>query len=721
MRSIRSCLSGLLIAVVVACSLTACHVSGEQNVPYIGENGNWWIGSMDSGVTARGEKGNPGAAGAPGEKGDKGDPGDTGRVGFVVGDETSLLAAARVPHAYIMLSEDINLEHGVIEANVRSLSFVLDLNGYTLSGSLLLRAVAGQSLSAIMTNGTLSASVRTEGDAVLTTDVGQAVAATDTALFPSLAEALDAASDGATVRLLRNSTDIGLTVPVGKSLTLDLGGYTYRVGQPVFLPDGTACGLFIPQGGCLTVRNGAIVSSAVQTCVRNHGDLTVENAALSGGSLATLSIRCGETNVSGNTTLDAETDALAVDIRGSNEALTLSFDKLFSGFVSGGIRIQREPDTIGHMELTILGNGRFTQRVSYDIPRTQTGCKLDLSGWRMATDFSELYGQANKVILFIGDGMGDNHIYNTQVRYGRGMFMNTLGYAGHISTSSNDPWVTDSAAAGSALATGHKHNNGEIAQHGGTDTVSIAERAKAAGYGVAIVTTDLISGATPAAFSGHAPSREHTAAIISSQIVGCADLLMGQGDKAYTDARERFEAGGFTFFTAMSQLDMSVTRLIASFPSTSAENGTDTAPTLKMMTEFAVAYMETHFPNGYLLVVEGAYIDKCSHNHDLNGMMSHLRNFDEAVESVCRSLEAQPGVAVIVTADHETGGLKAASDAGQLTRALYTESYHTSADVPYFIRLLGRSPVSGSVFPERMDNTDVNRLMQNLMGLKYIP
>lgn len=162
---------------------------------------------------------------------------------------------------------------------------------------------------------------------------------------------------------------------------------------------------------------------------------------------------------------------------------------------------------------------------------------------------------------------------------------------------------------------------------------------------------------------------------------------------------------------------MNASRLIAAFPSTSSENGTDTAPTLSMMTEFAVRYMEQHFPNGYILIAEGAYMDKRSHENNLAGMMRHMRNFDITVESVCRTLSDQQGVAVLVTADHECGGLKLAKNKAELDRSLYTSKHHTAVDVPYFIRLQIAAGVPADYFTERMDNTDIYRIMRSLLGV----
>ena len=116
-------LAALLAAVVLSGTLVACNTANSKvDSPYIGENGNWWVGTTDSGIKAAGEPGSDGAQGEKGDKGDtgaqgeKGDTGATGRVGFVVDSAVALLTAARVPNSYIILMNDITLEDGVIEA-----------------------------------------------------------------------------------------------------------------------------------------------------------------------------------------------------------------------------------------------------------------------------------------------------------------------------------------------------------------------------------------------------------------------------------------------------------------------------------------------------------------------------------------------------------------------------------------------------------------------------
>lgn len=570
-------------------------------------------------------------------------------------------------------------------------------------------------MDVIVVGGSVSAELTCEGDVRLDAEVDDRVAEVNGSFYPTLSEALRKAPDGATVTLLRDATGDSLTVPAGRSLTLNLDGHTYRVSAD-------DCGLTIPADSGLILLNGEMTSADVQMPVKSTGELTLTDVELSGGSTAVLSVWGGHTYLRRETDLTASDGADAVSLHGDKTALTVKFDESFSGLVTGGILVSRAASSTCEMKLNIYGNGRFTDQPTYTIPYYLTPCTMDLSGWHSMNEFSALTGQANKLVLFIGDGMGENHIRNTQLCYGGGMYMDSYTYRGYVTTDSSNSYhrlrdATDSAAGGSALATGYKYINGELAWHNGENVTSICEKAKAAGLGVAVITTDYLSGATPAAFSAHAHNREYTEEIIASQVVGCADLLMGWSSNAYRNARSRFEAAGFSWFTSMSTLNMDAPRLIATFDTVIAENGTDTCPTLSMLSAFAVEYMEKHFPNGYIIMIEGAHIDRCSEFGQLDEMMKYLRDFDLSIETVSEMLKGQTGVALLITADHETGGLKLAQTRDQLTNSLYSITTHTRANVPYFIRLQIEAEVPYGFFPPMMDNTDICRLMYSLLGL----
>lgn len=335
-------------------------------------------------------------------------------------------------------------------------------------------------------------------------------------------------------------------------------------------------------------------------------------------------------------------------------------------------------------------------------------------------DFSNINSSSNKVVLFIGDGMGFNHIKATSSFYERPMFMTTFENQGQVSTFSNSLFSpTDSAASASSLATGKKYDNKEVSRHHGADIQTISELAKAKGIGVGIVTTDNLYGATPASFSSHANKRGDTDQIILGQLTSNIDLFLGAGKNTYENYKQTLIDKGYNYQNDLSLLQINQTKQFGVFESVVAVNGSNTSPTLEMLTDYAVNYLEANFPNGYFLMIEGAHIDKRSHSNDIFGMMSYLNSFDSSIEICYDKLQSQSSITMIVTADHETGGLNFNNQTKEeINNSLYTRSGHSSKDVPYFIFQKTESPIKiSSVLKSKIDNTDIFKLSKALLGL----
>ena len=330
-------------------------------------------------------------------------------------------------------------------------------------------------------------------------------------------------------------------------------------------------------------------------------------------------------------------------------------------------------------------------------------------------DFSKYANYASKTVLFIGDGMGENHIKNAEIYNGSPTYISSIathGYATTFSTSVAFP--TDSAAAASALACGQKFDNKEVSRHKGVDVKTISEYAKEKGLGVGIVTTDALSGATPASFSSHANARGDTDDIISGQINSNIDLFLGAGASTYNTYKSQFESKGYTYSNDYSTLPTTKTKIIGSFDSVPASNGTNTTPTLEMLTTFAINFFETNFSSGYFLMIEGAHIDKKSHSKKILPMIEYLTSFDNSVKLVADKFATQNDTAIVVTADHETGGLKLASQKADIKNSLYTRSGHSSTNVPYFVKL-SANRAQNFTLPQKIDNTDIFKLCKSLL------
>ncbi len=350
---------------------------------------------------------------------------------------------------------------------------------------------------------------------------------------------------------------------------------------------------------------------------------------------------------------------------------------------------------------------------------------FSVAGWGMGIaitrsetnfDFSPLSNQTNKVILFIGDGMGQNHVKLTSTYYDKTLYMTTLDNHGLVTTHSNSLMsATDSAAAGSALATGRKYDNGEVARHDGQDVQSISEQAKANGLGVGIVTTDSLTGATPSAFSSHANNRGDNQDIMLGQLANGFDLYLGKTSGNHVDAKQQWIDSGYSFVDTFDSLSVECDKIIGAFASVVANNGTSENPTLEMLTEFAIAFMEAKYPNGYFLMIEGAHIDKMSHDNLVFEMMEYLVSFDNSVAYAHQTLKNE-NIGIFVTADHETGWLKYTDNTNKISNDLYQNGGHSSRHVPYYAYVNTKDNADvASVLPYKIDNTDVYKLCKTLL------
>ena len=339
--------------------------------------------------------------------------------------------------------------------------------------------------------------------------------------------------------------------------------------------------------------------------------------------------------------------------------------------------------------------------------------------------YDALKGSSDRVILFIGDGMGVNHVKTGEAYFGRTLFEG-FDQTGLVNTSCKAVnQATDSAAAASAMATGEKYFRGYVSYKDSKNFQTISEYAKSLGKGVGIVTTDTLSGATPAAFSAHAKDRGDKATIIDCQINSDIDIFLGAGlttwdgdDVNYDMYRTQFEAKGYTFCDKYDQLSLESSKVIGAFSEIANYNSTNETPTLKQLAVFAVDFLEAKYPNGYFLMVEGAHIDKTSTVNDMNGMLAYLDEFDNAIEAVSAKMNDKDNYSMIVTADHECGGLKYNGESkDQINDSLFTVKNHTKADVSYYVRAKYKK-VQNPSLPANIDNTDIFKMCYSLISNK---
>ncbi len=325
--------------------------------------------------------------------------------------------------------------------------------------------------------------------------------------------------------------------------------------------------------------------------------------------------------------------------------------------------------------------------------------------------------EVKNVIIIIGDGMGFNHIENTKLQYDIDEFSFEPNFLTPVITDSSSG-TTDSAAAATAMATGKKVGNNKVSMYANQNLKSIMEIAHENGKKTGVVTTDNLFGATPASFSGHARDRHYTEEIVKSQAVGAVDLLVGQKPDADEDlysttCKQDFIDNGYAFANTVEELtqnpkDQKVVANLDGMRSKYNDSLDYEKADFESIVSYTLDYLDND--NGFCLMIEHAHVDKCSHSNDLYGAMCEVRALADTVEQIYEFCEGRNDTAVLITADHETGGLQLANDKDELTNDKYTSTHHTSADVPLYV-----TNVTVTGFQDRLDNTYIFVICKMIM------
>ncbi len=301
---------------------------------------------------------------------------------------------------------------------------------------------------------------------------------------------------------------------------------------------------------------------------------------------------------------------------------------------------------------------------------------------------AEEYDQVQNVIYLIGDGMGVLHLEKAKQERNITLAMDTFEYQGRSQTRSASSTVTDSAAGATALACGVRTINGYVGVYYydplcvESTPKSLTELCIEKGMKTGVITTDNTSGATPSGFSVHTSSRNNTEDIDTQQMNSDIDLIWGC-TSTYVD-QATCEANGFTFVKTYSEM-MALeegSRSFAQFDHNTwyTQQINDETPTLSQMAVKAIDLLDDT-DEGFFIMIEGAHIDKKSHDNEDAQMTEALEEFDRTVAAALDYAEKDGNTLVVVTADHETGGI-VLNDDGTYS---FTKGSHSGADVPLLV------------------------------------
>ncbi|MDD3638404.1 MAG: alkaline phosphatase [Bacteroidales bacterium] len=322
---------------------------------------------------------------------------------------------------------------------------------------------------------------------------------------------------------------------------------------------------------------------------------------------------------------------------------------------------------------------------------------------------------AKNIILMIGDGMSYAQIEGTENAIGKQLAMSKLPVSGTITTHSADKRITDSGAGGTAIATGFKTNNGMIGMKADSTAVpSMLELFAEDGKQTAIVVSCGITHATPASFVAKDINRNNYEAI-AKDIAESENLnyFIGGARKHFVDREDNknlldeMTAKGWQFFNAFEDAQFNTSNNAAVFtadehPDAIKDGRSDylakgSAKLLETMSKQA--------EKGFFMMVEGSQIDWAGHANDSAYLVTEMIDFDNAVKAAIDFADRDGETLVVITADHETGGLTIINGREKdysSVRFNFSTGNHTSVTVPVFAYGPGSEYFTGVY-----DNTEI--------------
>ncbi len=330
------------------------------------------------------------------------------------------------------------------------------------------------------------------------------------------------------------------------------------------------------------------------------------------------------------------------------------------------------------------------------------------------------------IIILIGDGMGVAQI--TAAKTVRGsLHMENFKHVALATTHALDQYLTDSAAAATAIATGYRTNNGHISVlPDNTPLRTVLQEARDRGKKTGLVATASITHATPAAFAAHVPSRTMQTEIADHLVENGVDVLFGGGLRYFVpgmaengrpaDAVNLIDRLEKTHTIALSEEEFrqigETERAAAFFASGHPPDAESRKISLNEMTEKAIQILSKS-KNGFFLMAEGSQIDWRGHDNLSQGIINETIDFDDAVGTAYAFAKANQRTLVIVTADHETGGYAlhgGSIEEKTVTAAGFTTTGHTGTMVP----VLAFGPGSEN-FKGFIDLSDIGKNIMRLL------
>jgi alkaline phosphatase len=336
------------------------------------------------------------------------------------------------------------------------------------------------------------------------------------------------------------------------------------------------------------------------------------------------------------------------------------------------------------------------------------------------------------VILLIGDGMGLAHVSTTYYFKSDGPSnFQRFKYVGLINTSAANSKITDSAAGATAFACGVRTDNGALGVDTAKQTVmNIIENVSRNNYQTGLVATSSITHATPAGFYAHVPSRNMNEKIAEQLTTSEVDIFMGGGLQFFKnredgkDMIQQLKDHQFSLYYDIDELpdlkpDQKYGLLAAPDGLPVAHEGR--GDFLPVASEKTLKYLSTG-QKPFFLMIEGSQIDWGAHENNGQYVIAEMLDFDKTIGKILDFAENNGKTLVIVTADHETGGMALASNLGDEMSADYNEinlSFSTEGHTATLLPVFAMGP-GAREFTGIYKNTEIYHKIVKLLDLEQL-
>ena len=333
--------------------------------------------------------------------------------------------------------------------------------------------------------------------------------------------------------------------------------------------------------------------------------------------------------------------------------------------------------------------------------------------------------KAVNVIYMIGDGMALPQVYAAMLASGEEMTFSQFPYIGVVDTHSASNDITDSAAGGTALASDHKTNNAMLGMNPDSIPVkTVLEALSEQGKETGIVVTSYVTHATPASFYAKVPHRKQYEDIAVQMAENpYINLIIGGGMKHFTqrkdslDLIERMENElGWKVYDNLIEVDVANQKYAVIADTNHMPKAADRGDFLPRAVKTALKSLDDA-EKGFFLMVEGSQIDFACHANDSTWMMDEMMDFDYAVKVALDYAKEKGNTLVVVTADHETGGLTLPDPQGKYTNVVFDYSTGSHTCLPVMVYAYGPG---AEQFTGWMQNDELKAKIMHACGLENI-